>query len=123
MPVATSAAPRQVLLRLPEDVAARLARAVAPRRRNQFLVDLVRRELDKEDRALVDACEAMNRLEAADPALASEAAEWLDATLAPSADALDAAFDARAFARDAAANRASVGVGVGAGGKHAARRR
>lgn len=102
MPHVTSPSPRQVLLRLPEDVATRLARAVPPRKRNQFLIDLVRRELDKEDEALVAACEGMNRLEAESAALQAEATEWLDAPLLPDADALDAGFDADAFARDAA---------------------
>lgn len=93
--------PRQVLLRLPEDVAARLARAVPPRQRNRFLVDLVRRELSKEDDALAAACEAMNQLEARTPGLQAETAEWLDAPLAAQEDALDEGFDAHAFARAA----------------------
>lgn len=107
MAESTSHAPRQVLLRLPEDVAARLARAVPPRRRNQFLIDLVRRELDKEDEALIAACEAMNRQEAQSPAVRAEDAEWLAAVLTPNADALDAAFDADTFAREAAAAQAA----------------
>lgn len=94
--------PTKVLLRLPDDVAARLARAVAPRKRNQFLIDLVHRELDKGDQALIDACEALNRVEAANPALRAEAAEWLEADLAASVDKSDPDFDNETFAREAA---------------------
>ncbi len=95
-------APKQVLLRLPDDVAAKLARAVAPRKRNQFLVDLVRRELDKEDQALIDACESLNRIEAAHPTLKAEATEWLEANLTASVYTSDSGFDAKAFSRAAA---------------------
>ena len=99
--------PKQVLLRLPDDVAVRLARAVAPRKRNQFLIDLVRRELEKEDRALIDACEALNRMEAEHPALQAEAARWLETGLDPSGLSGDAEFDAGAFSRKAAQARAT----------------
>ena len=94
--------PKQVLLRLPDDVAAKLARAVAPRKRNQFLIDLVRRELDKEDQALIDACESLNRMEAANSALRAEATEWLEAGLVASVDKSDSDFDAKTFSREAA---------------------
>ena len=76
--------PKQVLLRLPEDVEAKLVRAVPPRRRNQYLVDLVRRELDKEDAELVAACEYMNQIEAFNPELVRETQEWVTADLAGS---------------------------------------
>ena len=102
MLTATTPAPKQVLLRLPDDVAAKLARAVAPRKRNQFLIDLLRRELDKEDQALIDACESLNRMEAANPALRAEATEWLEADLVASVDKSDSDFDAKAFSREAA---------------------
>ncbi len=100
--------PTQVLLRLPDDVASRLARAVAPRKRNQFLIDLLRRELEKEDQALIAACEALNRMEAESPALRAETTEWLEAQLTASVDASDADFDAEAFSRDAAKARATL---------------
>lgn len=102
MLTANTPPPKQVLLRLPDDVAAKLARAVAPRKRNQFLIDLVRRELDKEDQALIDACESLNRMEAANPALQAEATEWLEADLAASVDKSDSDFDAKTFSREAA---------------------
>ena len=92
--------PKQVLLRLPEDVAAKLVRAVPPRRRNQYLVDLVRRELDKEDAELVAACNAMNAIEAAHPELLTETRQWLDADLTGSVDDWDADFDRDSFERE-----------------------
>ena len=99
--------PKQVLLRLPDDVAAKLARAVPPRKRNQFLIDLVRRELDKEDQALIDACESLSRIEEADSALRAEAAEWLEADLA-SVDKSDPDFDAGTFSREAGQAQAAL---------------
>ena len=100
-------APRQVLLRLPEDVATRLARAVAPRKRNQFLVDLLRRELEKEDAELVAACEAMNALEARDPDFAREGQEWVDAVLTKN-DGADDDFDREVFEREFAIAQAAM---------------
>jgi hypothetical protein len=92
--------PRQVLLRLPDDVAAKLARAVPPRQRNNFLVALVRQELEREDAELVAACEAMNALEAAHPELLIETQEWLDADLSGSVDDWDPDFDRETFERE-----------------------
>jgi len=92
--------PKQVLLRLPDDVAAKLARAVPPRQRNSFLVALVRQELEKEDAELVAACEAMNAIEAAHPELLEKTQEWLDADLSGSADDWDPDFDRKTFERD-----------------------
>ena len=97
-------APRQVLLRLPDDVANRLARAVAPRKRNQFLVDLLRRELEREDAELVAACEAMNALEARDPEFAREGQEWVDAVLTEDDDDK---FDREVFEREFAIAQAA----------------
>jgi hypothetical protein len=100
--------PKQVLLRLPDDVAAKLARAIAPRQRNQFLVDLVRRELELEDRQMISACEAMNALEARDPEFAREGEEWVKADLTGSVDDWDADFDADTFSREAAIAQAAL---------------
>ncbi len=103
---------RQVLLRLPEDLANRLSRAVAPRQRNLFLVNLVRQELDRQaqerDRELIAACEAMNALEAQDPQLQRETQEWLDAELTASVDEWDPDFDAETFEREAAIAQAAL---------------
>ena len=99
---------KQILVRLPDDVAVRLARAVAPRQRNRFVVDLLRRELEKEDAALIAACEAMNRFEAAHPESAQETREWLEADLVGSVDDWDPNFDAEKFSRDAAIAQAAL---------------
>jgi hypothetical protein len=110
--------PKQVLLRLPDDVASKLARAVPSRRRNQFLVDLVRRELDKEDQALVAACEAMNALEAANPALLQETHQWMEADLVGAVDDWDEGFDAETFSREAAFAQAALSApALARGGK------
>ena len=56
-------APKQVLLRLPDDVAEKLARAVPPRQRNRYIVDLLAKSfVDKqetESRMLTEAAERM----------------------------------------------------------------
>ncbi|MBH1957104.1 MAG: hypothetical protein I8H91_00225 [Burkholderiales bacterium] len=100
--------PKQVLLRLPEDVAEKLARAVPPRQRNKFLVDLVRQELEKEDAELVAACEAMNAIEMAHPELLAETQEWLDADLTGSVDDWDPDFDRATFEREFAIAQAQL---------------
>lgn len=114
--------PKQVLLRLPEDVAARLSRAVPPRKRNQFLVDLLRRELEKEDAELVAACEAMNRMEALDPKMQAETSAWVDADLTGSADNVDSGFDAEKFSRDAAIAQAALAEAAPSASTAASRR-
>jgi len=121
MNITTTLAPKQVLLRLPEDIAARLSRAVPARKRNQFLVDLLRRELDKEDAELVASAEYMNGLEAKDAALAQESQEWLDARLA---DEADDGFDRSAFERDFSQAQAAMNAApaTGASRKTAARK-
>lgn len=108
MLTANTPPPKQVLLRLPDDVAAKLARAVAPRKRNQFLIELVRRELEKEDQALVEACEGLNRMEAASPTLRAETAHWLGADLTGAVDESDSDFDAETFSREAAQAQAAL---------------
>jgi metal-responsive CopG/Arc/MetJ family transcriptional regulator len=65
---------QQITLRLPEDLARRLAACTPSRKRNQFVVDLVRRELDRESRELEEAALRLSSLEAA---YTSEDAEWL----------------------------------------------
>lgn len=104
--------PKQVLLRLPDDVAAKLARAVPPRKRNQFLVDLLRHELNKEDAELVAACETMNAIEAAHPELLAETQEWLNAELTASVDEWDPDFDRDKFEREFAIAQAQCQVAL-----------
>jgi hypothetical protein len=55
---------QQITLRLPEDLAIRLAACTPSRKRNQFVVDLVRRELDRESRELEEAALRLSSLEA-----------------------------------------------------------
>lgn len=65
---------QQITLRLPQDLARRLAACTPSRKRNQFVVDLVRRELDRESRELEEAAQRLSSLEAAH---ASEDTDWL----------------------------------------------
>lgn len=53
----------QITLRLPQDLAQRLAASTTSRKRNQFVVDLVRRELDRESRELEEAANHLSFLE------------------------------------------------------------
>ena len=54
---------QQITLRLPEELARRLAACTPPRKRNQFVVELVRRELDQESRGLEEAAKRLSLLE------------------------------------------------------------
>ncbi len=103
--------PKQVLLRLPEDVAAKLARAVPPRQRNRYIVDLLAKtfaaQQESESRMLIEAAERMNELEAQYPELARETEEWVNAELTESVDVWDPDFDREAFERDFAEAQAA----------------
>jgi len=96
--------PRQVLLRLPEDLAAKLARAVPPRQRNRYIVELLKQDLQAkqatQSRMLAEAAERMNKLEARYPELAHETDEWVNAELTDSVDVWDPDFDRTAFERE-----------------------
>lgn len=98
--------PRQVLLRLPEDLAAKLARAVPARQRNRYIVDLLTQDLSAkqamQSRMLAEAAERMNQLEAQYPELARETDEWVGAELTESVDAWDPDFDRATFERELA---------------------
>jgi hypothetical protein len=89
---------QQITLRLPADLAARLA-ANTPRKRNQFVVDLVRRELDRESRELEEAAMHLSSMEAAH---VSEDIGWLalDDDLAG-----DSEFDEERFLNDLSARK------------------
>lgn len=87
---------QQVLVRLPDDLANRLAQVVSPRKRSRYLIDLLRRELDRESDELVQAAKRLTEIEAQDPALVAESTEWLDTSLAAEADD---GFDAGVFER------------------------
>lgn len=96
-------APKQVLLRLPDDVAARLARAVRPRQRNRYIVDLLAHDLASKENAvskmLAEAAERLNKIEAQYPELAMETDEWVNAVLT---DEDDDGFDPVAFEKEIA---------------------
>ena len=66
---------QQITLRLPNDLARQLAAYTPSRKRNQFVVELVRRELDRESRELAEATQRLSALEAAH---AVEDSDWLD---------------------------------------------
>ena len=66
---------RQLSLRLPEDLAERLAASTPSRKRNQFVVELIRRELDRESRTLEEAAKRLSALEAMH---VSEDVQWLE---------------------------------------------
>ncbi len=103
--------PKQVLLRLPDDVAAKLARAVPPRQRNRYIVELLEKtfaaQQETESRMLIEAAERMNKLEAQYPELARETEEWVNAELTESVDVWDPDFDREAFERDFAEAQAA----------------
>ena len=61
-------------LRLPEDLARRLAASIPLGQRNQFVVDLVRRELDRESWELEEAAIRLSLLEKTSDL---EDVEWL----------------------------------------------
>jgi hypothetical protein len=65
---------QQITLRLPQDLAIRLAARTPSRKRNQFVVDLVRRELDRESLELEEAALRLSSLEAAHE---GEDSDWL----------------------------------------------
>ena len=96
--------PKQVLLRLPEDLAAQLARAVPPRQRNRYIVDLLTQDLrskqEAQSRMLAEAAARMNELENQYPELARESEEWVNAELTDSVDAWDPDFDRDTFERE-----------------------
>jgi hypothetical protein len=65
---------QKMTLRLPEDLARRLAASVPLGQRNQFVVDLVRRELDRESWELEEAAIRLSLLE---KTLGLEDVAWL----------------------------------------------
>ena len=103
--------PKQVLLRLPEDLAAQLARAVPARQRNRYIVDLLRQDLHAkqaaQSRMLAEAADRMNELEALHPELARDSDEWVNAELTESVDVWDPDFDRATFERELAEAQAA----------------
>ena len=95
-PLAPKAKVFQVLVRLPEDVASRFVQLVKPGQRNNYFLELLRRDLDRESDALVQAAQELTALEAKNAALKTEDASWLNASLINSDDD---DFDAAEFER------------------------
>jgi hypothetical protein len=108
MPNLPASPPRQVLLRLPHDLACQLAKAVPHRGRNQYLVDMLTRELAAEkaahSRMLTEAALRMNEIEAADPEFEREGMEWVNAVLTEDDDD---DFDRELFLRELAVVQAT----------------
>jgi hypothetical protein len=93
---------QQITLRLPLDLAQRLAAHTPSRKRNQFFVDLVRGELDRESRELE---EAAMRLSALEKGHVTQDAQWLSTD----DDAAWGEFDEKRFLAEL---RAKSGRGV-----------
>jgi hypothetical protein len=104
-PAAHEAKVFQVLVRMPEDMAKRFVQVVKPGQRNSYLLELLRRDLDRESNELAQAAQSLTALEAKDKGLHKEDAAWLNAALlkrdAKTGDGEDhdASFDATEFER------------------------
>lgn len=101
--------PRQVLLRLPDDLAAKLARAVPSRQRNRYIIELLTHDLAAKEEAngrlLAEAAERLNEIEAQYPELARETEEWVNAVLTEDDDD---GFDKEVFEREFAIAQADM---------------
>ena len=67
---------QQILIRLPEDVAARFKAAVPARQRNKFVADLVTRAVARQDDELARIAAAVTDEERRNPELAQEMRDW-----------------------------------------------
>lgn len=90
-------ASNQVLVRLPNDLAERLATLVPARSRSRFLIELLRRELERESHQLSLAAKRLTDLEAQDASLATEAKQWAESALVTETDNFDQALFERQF--------------------------
>ena len=79
--------PKQLLLRLPDDLAQRFERVVPLRQRSRFILDLIRSELDRESDALAQAAKNLTTLESGQPAVAAESEQWIAASMTADDDA------------------------------------
>jgi len=66
----------QILIRLPEDVAARFKAAVPARQRNKFVADLVARAVARQENELTRIAAAVTDEERRNPELAQEMRDW-----------------------------------------------
>lgn len=96
--------PKQLLLRLPDDLAQRFERVVPLRQRSRFILDLIRSELDRESDALAQAAKNLTTLESGHSAVAAESEQWIAASMT---DDDDAGFDRFRFEQELA--QAQVG--------------
>jgi hypothetical protein len=67
---------QQILIRLPEDVAARFRAAVPARQRNKFVADLVAKAILRQEDELSKIAVAVSDEERRNPALAQEMRDW-----------------------------------------------
>ena len=67
---------QQILIRLPEDVAARFKAVVTARQRNKFVADLVARAVARQDNELARIAVAVTDEERRNPELAQEMRDW-----------------------------------------------
>jgi len=67
---------QQILIRLPEDVAARFKAAVPARQRNKFVADLVARAVARQEDELTRIAAAVTDEERRNPELAQEMRDW-----------------------------------------------
>jgi hypothetical protein len=67
---------QQILIRLPEDVAARLKAVVPPRKRNQFVADLVTAAVIRHEEKLSKVAAEVTAEEMNNPILQLEMQEW-----------------------------------------------
>ena len=72
---------QQILIRLPEDIAARLKAVVPPRKRNKFVADLVTTAIVHHEEKLGRIAAAVTEEERKSPKLRKETHEW-QATIA-----------------------------------------
>ena len=67
---------QQILVRLPEEVAARFKAAVPARQRNKFVADLVARAVARQENELTRIAAAVTDEERRNPELAQEMRDW-----------------------------------------------
>lgn len=67
---------QQILIRLPEEVAARFKAAVPARQRNKFVADLVVKAVARQEDELIRIAVAVSDEERRNPELAQEMRDW-----------------------------------------------
>ena len=67
---------QQILIRLPEEIAAKLKAAVPARQRNKFVADLVATAVARHEDKLAKIAEAVTKEEKRNPTIAQETRDW-----------------------------------------------